>query len=80
VDIAAGLDGDDPLVCEVKPYDTSRKGYGVPFAAKGFRQALGYARNCGKSIAHLVTFNLSDQGLQFPTDEDTKPWPPRLHV
>ncbi|MFI1354856.1 hypothetical protein ACH4TV_14975 [Streptomyces sp. NPDC020898] len=80
VDVVSGLDGDDPLVCEVKLYDTSRKGYGVPYVAKGFRQALDYAHDYSKSVAYLVTFNLSDQGLQMPTDEVTKPWPPRLHV
>ncbi|MFI0515422.1 hypothetical protein RKD19_002730 [Streptomyces canus] len=80
VDVAAGLEGDDPLVCEVKLYDTSRKGYGVPYVAKGFRQALDYAHDYGKSVAYLVTFNLSDHGLQMPTDEVSKPWPPRLHV
>ncbi|MEV0472398.1 hypothetical protein [Streptomyces prunicolor] len=79
VDVVAGLDGDDPLVCEVKLYDPSR-GYRVPYVAKGFRQALDYAHDYGKSVAHLVTFNLSDQGLQMPTDEVSKPWPPRLHV
>jgi len=79
VDIAAGLDGDDPLVCEVKLYDPSRN-YRVPYVAKGFRQALDYAHDYGKSIAYLVTFNLSDHGLQLPTDEVSKPWPPRLHV
>ncbi|WP_158691133.1 hypothetical protein [Streptomyces sp. 351MFTsu5.1] len=80
VDVVAGLDGDDPLVCEVKLYDPSRSGYGVPYVAKGFRQALDYAHDYGKSVAHLVTFNLSGQGLQMPTDEGSKPWPPRLHV
>ncbi|MEU9242841.1 hypothetical protein [Streptomyces sp. NPDC048385] len=80
VDVVAGLDGDDPLVCEVKLYDPARSGYGVPYAAKGFRQALDYAHDYGKSVAHLVTFNLGDHGLQMPTDETSKPWPPRLHV
>ncbi|MGW7303176.1 hypothetical protein [Streptomyces sp. NPDC054829] len=79
VDVAAGLDGDDPLVCEVKLYDPSRS-YRVPYVAKGFRQAIDYAHDYGKSVAYLVTFNLSDHGLQMPTDEVSKPWPPRLHV
>ncbi|MFE7172288.1 hypothetical protein [Streptomyces sp. NPDC057616] len=78
-DIVSGLEGDDPLVCEVKLYDPDRS-YGVPYIAKGFQQAVSYAHNYGKDVAYLVIFNLSDQGLQWPNDEETKPWPPRLHV
>ncbi|WKX09986.1 hypothetical protein [Streptomyces sp. NL15-2K] len=78
-DIVSGLEGDDPLVCEVKLY-SPEKSYDVGYVAQGFQQAVSYAHNYGKNVAYLVVFNLSDQGLQLPTDEDTKPWPPRLHV
>ncbi|MGW3926738.1 hypothetical protein ACWECC_01345 [Streptomyces microflavus] len=78
-DVVSGLEGDDPLVCEVKLYDPNRS-YGVPYVAKGFQQAISYAHDYGKNVAYLVTFNLTDHGLQLPTDEDTKPWPPRLYV
>ncbi|WP_416986940.1 hypothetical protein [Streptomyces sp. T028] len=78
-DVVSGLEGDDPLVCEVKLYAPERS-YDVRYVAKGFQQAVSYARDYGKNVAYLVIFNLSDHGLQLPTDEDTKPWPPRLHV
>ncbi|MEV8545620.1 hypothetical protein [Streptomyces sp. NPDC051572] len=78
-DVVSGLEGDDPLVCEVKLYDPA-KSYGVPYVAKGFQQAISYAHDYGKNVAFLVTFNLTDHGLDLPSDEDTKPWPPRLHV
>lgn len=78
-DVVSGLDSDDPLVCEVKLY-APEKNYDVAYVSKGFQQAVSYAHDYGKNVAYLVTFNLSDQGLQLPTDEDTKPWPPRLHV
>ncbi|MEU3251075.1 hypothetical protein [Streptomyces sp. NPDC006997] len=78
-DVVSGLEGDDPLVCEVKLYDPD-KSYGVPYVAKGFQQAVSYAHDYGKNVAYLVIFNLADQGLQLPTDEEAKPWPPRLHA
>jgi hypothetical protein len=78
-DVVSGLESDDPLVCEVKLYDPD-KSYGVPYVAKGFQQAVSYAHDYGKNVAYLVIFNLADHGLQLPTDEETKPWPPRLHV
>lgn len=78
-DVVSGLEGDDPLVCEVKLYEPDKR-YGVPYVAKGFQQAISYAHDYGKNVAYLVIFNLTDHGLQLPTDEDAKPWPPRLHV
>lgn len=77
-DVVSGLEGDDPLVCEVKLYDTGS--CGIPYVAKGFSQAVSYAHDYGKNIAYLVVFNLSDQGIQLPTDEEPRPWPPRLHA
>ena len=77
-DVVSGMDGDDPLVCEIKLYGTGS--YGVPYVAKGFHQAVSYAQDYGKTVAHLVVFNLGDEGLQLPSDEGTRAWPPRLHV
>jgi hypothetical protein len=77
-DVVSDVDGDDPLVCEVKLYDGEQ--YGIPYVSKGLNQAVEYAHDYGKTVAHLVIINLSEQSLQLPSDEDPKLWPPRLHV
>jgi hypothetical protein len=77
-DVVANLDGDDPLVCEVKLYngDSYRKSY----VAKGVQQAASYARDYGKTSAYLVVVNLSAKHLQFHSDAEAKEWPPRIDV
>ncbi len=77
-DVVALLHTTDPLVCEVKLYDGSR--YGVPYVAKGVKQAHRYARDYGKSAAHLVVFNLSDETLQLPNDHFNELGPPSLSI
>lgn len=77
-DVVGGLDGDDPLVCEIKLYDAGD--YGVPYLRQGVVQALRYARDYGKAVAHLVVFNVSDERIQLPSDEPTSVTPPRLQV
>ena len=73
-----GLDGEDPLVCEIKLYDADS--YGVRYVRQGVVQALRYARDYGKAVAHLVIFNVSDERLQLPSDEPTTVTLPRLQV
>jgi len=77
-DIVSGLEGDDPLVCEVKLFDNAS--YNVAYLAQGFNQALQYAQDYGKTTAHLVIFNLSDKPLELPSDGEMGEWPPHLHV
>ncbi len=78
VDIVAEVDSDDPLTCEVKLFDNAQ--YGVSYLAKGLQQAVRYAEDYGKTEAHLVVFNLSERGLEWPNDEPEAGWPPRLDV
>ncbi len=77
-DVVAGLDGDDPLVCEIKLYDGDR--YGKAYLAKGVQQAASYARDYGKTSAYLVVVNLSPRHLQVHSDAEAKEWPPRIDV
>jgi hypothetical protein len=77
VDVVAGVDGDDPLVCEIKLFDAGS--YGKPYLAKGLQQAVAYAHDYGKTTAYLVIVNLADQHLDLPSDEPGQ-WPPRLEV
>jgi len=78
VDIIAEADTDDPLTCEVKLFDSGS--YGPAYLAKGVNQARRYAEDYGKTECYLVVFNLVDRPLDFPSDDESKDWPPRLHV
>jgi hypothetical protein len=77
-DVVANLDGDDPLVCEVKLFDGGS--YSKAYLAQGVNQATSYARDYGKTIGYLVVFNLSTQLLQLPSDGPADEWPPRIDV
>ena len=77
-DVVANIEGDDPLICEVKLYDA--KSYGKAYLAKGVQQAVAYARDFGKTSAYLVVVNLSAKHLRLPTDDLPKEWPPRIDV
>lgn len=76
-DALTGLDSDDPLVCEVKLFDSSR---GKRHLASGVHQAISYASDYGKQVAYLVIINLSGRPLTLPSDDDAKLWPPRITV
>jgi hypothetical protein len=59
-DVLTELDTDDPLVCEVKIFDSSR---GKRHLASGVHQAISYASDYGKQVAYLVIINLSGKPL-----------------
>jgi hypothetical protein len=77
-DAVALLDTEDSLVCEIKLFDGQR--YKVPWLAKGLQQASRYAKDYGKTTAHLVIVNLTDVHLRLPTESETRTWPPRIVV
>jgi len=72
-DVVGELDTDDPLICEVKLFDTEnhpKRGIG-----SGVNQVLQYAHDYRKNAAYLVIINLSGRALELPTDGDEKAWP-----
>jgi hypothetical protein len=77
-DVVGNLDGDDPLVCEVKLFDGDQ--YSKRYIAKGVHQAISYARDYSKITAYLVVFNLSEKVLQFLTEGPVDDWPPRIEA
>jgi hypothetical protein len=76
-DVLSDLDTDDPLVCEVKLFDSDR---GKRHLASGVHQAISYASDYGQQVAYLVIINLSGRPLTLPSDDDAKLWPPRITV
>lgn len=77
-DVVTNLDSDDALIEETKLYNGAN--YGVSYIRKGFNQAVQYAHDHGKTAAHLVVINLSNDNLQIASDEDVAIWPPRVHA
>jgi len=77
-DVLSDLEGDDPLVCELKLFDANNRDR--RHVVSGLQQAIAYAQDYGKNVAYLVVVNLSGRPLEFPTDGDAKVWPPFLDV
>jgi len=77
-DVLSGLEGDDPLICELKLYDGDNRD--IAHLASGVTQALQYANDHGKSAAHLVVINLTTRPLQFPSDGPENAKPPYLDL
>ena len=78
-DIVAQLDTDDPLVLEVKVWDSDR-GYKENRVRDGLRQAIQYADSYGKDRGYVVVFNLDRHPLEFVSPVSTDEWPPRIEV
>jgi hypothetical protein len=76
VDIVAGLETGDPLVSEVKVWD-SAKNYKVDRVCDGLRQVMYYATKYGKDRGYVVVFNLDPEPLVFEGETDTDRWPAR---
>lgn len=62
-DVLTDLDGDDPLVCEVKLFTGDKRG-----VSAGVNQVVHYAQDHSKSSAYLVIINLTGRPLQLPSD------------
>jgi hypothetical protein len=77
VDIVASLDTNDPLVLEVKLWDSARD-YRVNKVCDGLRQVRHYAEKYGKDAGYVVVFNFDDASLEFQGDPDTGQGPARI--
>lgn len=76
-DIVADLDTDEPLVLEVKVWD-SEKGYGEDRIRDGLRQVMDYADKYGKDRGYVPVFNLDTEPLVFVPEADSDVWPARI--
>jgi hypothetical protein len=77
-DALSGLEGNDPLICELKIYDGTHRDIG--HLASGVTQALQYATDHQKSVGHLVIINLTARPLQLPSDGAENAKPPYLDL
>ena len=74
VDIVANLETDDPLVLEIKIWD-SNKNYKENRLRDGLRQVIDYATKYGKDKGYLVVFNLDEIPLSFSSQNNKGEWP-----
>ena len=77
-DVLAGLDTEDPLVCEAKIFDAASRG--KRHLASGINQVLQYATDHGKQVGYLVITNLSGRPLNLPSEDNPRTWPPRITI
>ena len=73
-DIVAGLETDDPLVLEVKIWDTNKR-YRENRIRDGLRQVIDYAAKYGKSSGYVVVFNADPIPLRFVDSQNPGFWP-----
>ncbi|MBM7772382.1 hypothetical protein JOD54_002586 [Actinokineospora baliensis] len=77
-DVLVDLDGDEPLVCEVKIFDgTSHPKRNI---AAGLNQTIHYAHDHNVTSAHLVIINLSGRPVELPSDGSAAEWPRHLEI
>jgi len=76
-DVVAGLDTDDPLVLEVKVWDSSKR-YKEDRVRDGLRQVMDYAKKYGKDTGFVIVFNLDQEPLSFINQTNKRLWPPHI--
>lgn len=71
-DIIAMLEGEEPLMLEVKVIDKEKK-YGKHRIVEGFSQIFKYTTDYNKNIGYLVTYNLDEIEIKFDLQENKFP-------
>jgi len=75
-DIVSLIDTEDPLVLEIKIYD-SEKGYRKERITSGFAQIVKYANDYHKDTGYLVVFNMDNLEIEVEGKEADNKWPNR---
>jgi len=76
-DIVARLESDDPLVLEIKVWDSAKR-YRENRVRDGLRQVMDYADKYGKDTGYVVVFNLDQVPLRFVGGTPNGKWPSRI--
>lgn len=76
-DVISLIDTEDPLVMEIKVYDSS-KGYKKDRIIKGFSQIVKYTNDYHKNTGYLTIFNLDNVEIEIISNDPNKLWPNRL--
>lgn len=78
-DIVGLIDTEDPLIVEIKIYDTE-KGYGKERIISGFSQVIKYSNDYNKDSGFLVIFNFDNKELRFNLNLPQPKFPPSLII
>lgn len=76
-DVISLVDTEDPLVMEIKIYDSER-GYKKDRIISGFTQIVKYANDYHKNIGYLVVFNLDQIEIEIENIEPDNKFPNRV--
>lgn len=76
-DIVSLVNTEDPLVMEIKIYDSERK-YGKERIISGFTQIVKYANDYHKNVGYLVVFNLDEIEIEIENIEPDNKFPNRV--
>lgn len=76
-DIVSLVNTEDPLVMEIKIYDSERK-YGKERIISGFTQIVKYANDYHKNVGYLVVFNLDEIEIEIENIEPDNKFPNRI--
>jgi len=76
-DIVGQLDTADPLVLEIKIFDSERS-YRKDRIISGFKQAVRYAEDYNKTVAYIAVFVLDDVQIDITGRAAEREWPVRV--
>lgn len=76
-DIVSLVNTEDPLVMEIKIYDSERR-YGKERIISGFTQIVKYANDYHKNVGYLVVFNLDEIEIEIENIEPDNKFPNRV--
>jgi len=76
-DVVSLINTEDPLVMEIKVYDSERK-YGKERIISGFTQIVKYANDYHKNVGYLVVFNLDNVEIEIENKEADNKFPNRI--
>ncbi|MDP4238646.1 MAG: hypothetical protein Q8904_04140 [Bacteroidota bacterium] len=76
-DVVSLIDTSDPLVLEIKIYDSS-KGYRKERIQGGFAQTVKYTHDYHKDTGYLVVFNMDNLEIEIEGKEADNKWPNRF--
>lgn len=76
-DIVGLIDTKNPLIIEIKIYDTS-KSYKKNRIISGFSQIVKYTNDYNKNVGYLVVFNIDNVEIQIDSEDSDNTFPNRI--